>query len=114
MGTLYHNPRCSKSRQAFQLLNESEIEFTVVEYLKQPLTFDELKSLALRLQSGIRSLIRTGEEEFSQCGVSIEDLDDADVVAELIVKYPTLMQRPIHDNGNLAVIGRPPEDVLGL
>ena len=114
MGTLYHNPRCSKSRHAFQLLNESDIEFTVVEYLKQPLTFDELKSLALRLQSGVRTLIRTGEEEFSQSGVSTEDLDDVDVVAKLIVECPKLMQRPIHDNGKLAVIGRPPEDVLGL
>ena len=114
MGTLYHNPRCSKSRQAFQLLNESDIEFTVIEYLKQPLTFEELKSLALRLQSGVRTLIRTGEEEFSQSGVSTEDLDDADVVAKLIVECPKLMQRPIHDNGKLAVIGRPPEDVLGL
>ncbi|MDC0055473.1 arsenate reductase family protein [Deltaproteobacteria bacterium] len=114
MGTLYHNPRCSKSRQAFQLLNESAIEFTVVEYLKQPLTFDEVRSLALRLQSGVRTLIRTGEAEFSQSGASTEDLDNADVVAKLVVEYPILMQRPIHDNGKLAVIGRPPEDVLGL
>ena len=114
MGTLYHNPRCSKSRQAFQLLNDSDVEFTVVEYLKQPLTFEELKSLALRLQSGVRTLVRTGEAEFPQSGVSTDDLDDADVVAQLILECPKLMQRPIHDNGKLAVIGRPPEDVLGL
>ncbi|MGY8701294.1 MAG: arsenate reductase family protein [Candidatus Poseidoniales archaeon] len=114
MGRLYHNPRCSKSRQAFQLLNESGIEFTVVEYLRQPLTFEEVRSLALRLQSGVRSLVRTGEEEFSQSGVSTQDLDDANIVAKLIIEHPILMQRPIHDNGKLAVIGRPPEDVLGL
>ncbi|MFQ3787398.1 arsenate reductase (glutaredoxin) [Halomonas sp. A29] len=110
--TLYHNPRCSKSRQALALLEEHGVEVTVRRYLDEPLSEEELRDLMSRLDADGEALVRTQEAEWQE----FEDIDlqDQEEVIRAIVSYPKLMERPIADDGKRAVIGRPPEDVLAL
>ena len=111
MGTLYHNPRCSKSRQALEIVQQSGVDCNVVEYLKHPLDAEQLLSLLSRLRGEIKDIIRTNESEYKQSGFDRSSLDDLRVVCRLLEEYPRLMQRPIYDNGEDAVIGRPPESI---
>ncbi|MGR2737005.1 arsenate reductase (glutaredoxin) [Billgrantia sp. Q4P2] len=110
--TLYHNPRCSKSRQALALLEEHGVEVTVRRYLDEPLNEEELRDLMSRLDADGEALVRTQEAEWQE----FEDIDlqDQEEVIRAIVSHPKLMERPIADDGKRAVIGRPPEDVLAL
>lgn len=110
--TLYHNPRCSKSRQALALLEEHGAEVTVRRYLDDPLNEDELRDLMSRLDADGEALVRTQEGEWQE--VEDTDLQDQEQVIRAIVSHPKLMERPIADDGKRAVIGRPPEDVLAL
>jgi len=107
---LYHNPRCGKSRQALALLEGKEVE--VVEYLKYPLNVGELKSLISKI--GIRpiDLVRKGEAAFKE-NFKGKDLSDDEWIAA-IIEFPKLMERPILEKGDKAVVGRPPEDILDL
>ena len=109
--TIYHNPKCSKSRQTLELLKEKGIEPTVVEYLKEPLTKDEVSSLIKKLDVDSQLLIRKKEDLYKENKPSIET--DADI-AKAIEKFPKIMERPIVVCGSKAVIGRPPENVLAL
>ncbi|MCH4562829.1 MULTISPECIES: arsenate reductase (glutaredoxin) [Halomonas] len=109
--TLYHNPRCSKSRQALALLEERGAEVRVRRYLDEPLDEGELRELMSRLDADGEALVRTGEQEWKTLDV---DLQDQEQVIAAIVAHPRLMERPIADDGQRAMIGRPPEDVLGL
>ena len=111
MATLYHNPRCSKSRQTLAIIEASGVDFSIVEYLRNPLTTEELLVLLSRLQGNCADLVRFTDSEFAESGYSKVDLEDAAVVAELLEIHPSLMQRPIYDDGKSAVIGRPPEAV---
>ena len=111
--TLYHNPRCSKSRATLALLAERDIDFSVVEYLQQPLSIDELKALATRLDVGIRDIMRSGEAVYKELNLADPSVSDDDLLAAM-VQHPILMQRPIVVNGDKARIGRPPEDVLAI
>lgn len=111
---ILHNPRCSKSRQALALLEDRGVEPTVVRYLDEPLTRDELAALLARLDGDPAALVRTGEALFKELGVDRSTLDDAGVVADLLAEHPKLMERPVVDVGDRAVIGRPPERVLEL
>ncbi len=106
---IYHNPRCSKSRQTLQLLQDKGIEPIVVEYLKTPL--DMTKILQLRAYFSLKDFVRTSEPEFKVLGLS---LDDERAVLEAMVKAPKLMQRPIVVYQGKAAMGRPPEKVLDL
>jgi arsenate reductase len=110
--TLYHNPRCSKSRQALALLEEHGAEVKIRRYLDEPLNEDELRDLMSRLDADGERLVRTQEPEWQE----LEDtnLQDQEQVISAIVRHPKLMERPIADDGKRAVIGRPPEDVLAL
>lgn len=110
--TLYHNPRCSKSRQALALLEEHDAEVTVRRYLDEPLNEQELRDLMSRLDADGERLVRTQEPEWQQ--VEETNLADQEQVIQAIVQFPKLMERPIADDGKRAVIGRPPEDVLAL
>jgi arsenate reductase (glutaredoxin) len=110
--TLYHNPRCSKSRQALALLEEHGAELRVRRYLDDPLSEDELRDLMSRLDADGERLVRTQEKEWQQ--VEETNLEDQEQVIKAIVQHPKLMERPIADDGKRAVIGRPPEDVLAL
>ncbi len=111
--TLYHNPRCSKSREALKLLQERGVEPGIVLYLEQPPNAAQLRDLLKRLQIDARSLLRRGEEEYRELGLADESLSEQ-VLIEAMVKHPRLIERPIAVAGARAVIGRPPERVLEL
>ncbi|MDA0688226.1 MAG: arsenate reductase (glutaredoxin) [Proteobacteria bacterium] len=110
---LYHNPRCSKSRAALALLEENDINPTIVYYLEKPPTPDELRSLLDKLGLGIRDILRTGEKDYDELDLGDETLSD-EIVFDLVCKHPKLIERPIFIHGDKAIIGRPPEKVLTL
>ena len=107
---LFHNPRCSKSRVALQLCMDSGEDFTIVEYLKDGVDEITIRGLIDRLSSGLSTLVRTGEPDFD----IKTDIKDADSVVKLLISHPKFLQRPILDNGKIAIIGRPPEMILTL
>lgn len=111
--TIYHNPRCSKSRQTLDLLRQRGIEPTVVEYLKTPPDAATLRKLIKAL--GIRAidLVRKGEAEYKSLNLAAKADDDEAVIAAM-VKHPILIERPIVVKGGKARLGRPPENVLEL
>lgn len=110
--TIYHNPRCSKSRATLALLREHGIEPQIVEYLVQPLTAASLKELLDRLGLKPEQLIRKGEEVFKSkyAGKALSDAQWIDAM----IADPILIERPIVVKGARAVVGRPPENVLQL
>jgi arsenate reductase len=112
--TLFHNPRCSKSRGAKALLDESGVSYEIVEYLKAPPTRAELERLVRILDDPPAALVRTGEPAFKELGVDRSALGDPAVVVDLLVAHPALMERPVLVAGDRAVIGRPPERVQEL
>ena len=112
MAKLYHNPRCSKSRQALALLTESGNDFSQVLYLHEGISESTLLDLINRLKGEVRDLIRTGQKEFRESTFLINDLDDTEVVCQLIIQFPILLQRPLFDDGEVVYIGRPPENIL--
>ncbi|WP_237065767.1 arsenate reductase (glutaredoxin) [Microbulbifer guangxiensis] len=113
MWTIYHNPRCSKSRQTLQLLQENGIEPEVILYLETPPDTSTLADLLGKLGIGARDLLRTGEDAYRELGLKNNALSDAQLI-EAMASHPKLIQRPIVVSGNRAVLGRPPENVLEL
>jgi arsenate reductase len=111
--TLYHNPRCSKSRAALALLEENDVSPKLVPYLDQPPTPAELKALLSKLGMSLDDILRTGEPEFEELGLGDGTLSDS-IKLDLVCKHPQLIQRPIAVRGDRAIIGRPPENVLQL
>lgn len=111
--TLYHNPRCSKSRQALALLQERGIQPQIVLYLEQPPTQAQLRQLLTKLGCSARELLRKGEDIYKELGLADSSLSDAQLIAAM-VEHPKLIERPIAVLGDRAVIGRPPENVLEL
>ena len=110
---IYHNPRCSKSRQTLQLLEDKGIEPLVVEYLKTPLGRFEIKNLLKMLGMSAQEFVRKGEAEYKEQGLGDGDKTDDQIIA-VIAKFPILLERPIVVNGTKAAIGRPPENVLNI
>lgn len=110
---LYHHTRCSKSRAALDLLNERGIEPEVVYYLETPPSPAELRELLRMLGTGARGLLRTGEPEYAALGLDDPSLGDEALVTAMAT-HPKLIERPVFVHGGRAVIGRPPERVLGL
>ena len=110
---IFHNPRCSKSRQTLQLIVDAAQEIEVIEYLENPPTAEQLRSVVALLDLTARDLVREGEVVFRDLDVDLSALSD-DTVIELIVANPILMQRPIVVGNGKAIIGRPPENVLEL
>jgi len=111
--TIYHNPKCSKSRKALEIIKSKNIEPTIILYLTNKLSKNEIKNLLLRLRLSIRDILRTGENEYKNNNLKNENLSD-DTLIEFLVKFPKLLQRPIVIKKNKAVIGRPPENILKL
>ncbi|MGK8704937.1 arsenate reductase (glutaredoxin) [Metapseudomonas otitidis] len=111
--TLYHNPRCSKSRGALELLEARGLTPSVVRYLETPPSPAELKTLLARLGIGARQLLRTGEEEYQSLGLADTGLSD-DQLIDAMSQHPRLIERPILVVGDKAVVGRPPEKVLEI
>ena len=110
---IYHNPRCSKSRETLSLLQERGIEPVVVEYLKEPPTADQLRELLDLLGLEPRDLMRRHEPRYAELGLDAADISD-DALIEAMVRNPILIERPIVVSANRAVIGRPPARVLEL
>ena len=111
--TIYHNPRCTKSRQTLELLTKRGIEPKIIEYLVTPPSEAELKRLLKLLGISPRELLRTKEEEYKKAKLDRPDVSDADIIRAM-VKYPRLIERPIVVSGNKAALGRPPENVLKI
>ena len=110
---IYHNPRCSKSRQTLALIRDRGVEPEVVEYLKTPLDGEALRDLLRALGMTARDLVRSGEAPYRELGLGDPDTPEEDLVAA-IAAHPVLMQRPIVRRGGRAVVGRPPERVAEL
>lgn len=113
MATIYHNPRCSKSRQALALLEDKGIKTDVVLYLESPPDQKALRAILKKLGIAARDLLRKGEDEYKQLQLDNPALSDADLLNAMCA-HPRLIERPIVINGNRAVIGRPPEKVLEI
>ncbi|BBM02681.1 arsenate reductase (glutaredoxin) [Microbulbifer sp. GL-2] len=113
MWTIYHNPRCSKSRQTLQLLQENGVEPEVVLYLETPPSADNLKAILGKLGINARDLLRTGEEPYKQLNLKDPALSETQLI-DAMAQNPILIQRPIVVKGDKAAIGRPPENVLEL
>jgi len=111
---IYHNPRCSKSRQALALLEESGVSPEVVEYLKTPPTAAELKTLHAALGGDVRAMIRFKEDEAKAQGLKATDERPDAEWLQILADSPGLLERPIVVSGDEARIGRPPEQVLEL
>ena len=111
--TIWHNPRCGKSRQTLELLRGKGIEPTIREYLKDPPSRAEVETLIKLVGGEVKELIRDGEPEFKKLAKKKADLSAADI-ARAVAAHPILLQRPIVVAGKRAAIGRPPEAVLAL
>lgn len=112
--TIYHNPRCTKSRQTLSLLRDNGVEPDVVLYLETPPTAAEIVEIAKKLGKIPLEFTRTKEALFKELGLSKKDTrSDADW-AEILAANPKLIERPIVIAGKRAALGRPPEDVLGI
>jgi len=109
---IYHNPRCSKSRQTLALLQEQGIEIEIIEYLKNPPSVSELDHILTMLDKQPLELMRTGEEDF-KIHFNNKSLTRDERIA-FMVAYPNVIERPIVVNGDKAAIGRPPESVLTI
>lgn len=106
---IYHNPRCKKSREGLEILEESGQKFKIVEYLKTTLSFNELKSIINLLDITPIELIRKNEAIWKD-HYKGKILDDDEIIY-LMIEYPKLIERPIVINKQKAIIGRPPEDI---
>lgn len=113
MVTLYHNPRCSKSRDALGLLRDKGVEPEVILYLETPPTAKSLKALLVKLGISARALLRKGEDAYKELNLADEKLSEAALI-KAMVENPKLIERPIAINGDKAVVGRPPENVLTI
>ncbi len=113
MPALYHNPRCSKSREALALLQAQGCEPDVVLYLETPPTAKQLKALLANLGISARQLLRKTEDAYKDLNLADEKLSEAALIKAMITN-PKLIERPIFVSGDKAVIGRPPETVLSI
>jgi arsenate reductase len=111
--TIYHNPRCSKSRATLALLEENDAQADVVEYLKTPPNAWQLNDILNMLDLEPRELIRTHEAEYKDAGLDDSSLTREQLI-EAMIKHPKLIERPIVVKDGKAIIGRPPESVLDI
>jgi arsenate reductase len=110
--TIWHNPRCAKSRQTMGILEEKGIEAEVVKYLEETPSVEEITEILKKLKISARELMRTKEDEYKTLG--LKDETDEQKLIEAMAAHPKLIERPIVIKGDKAVLGRPPEKVLEL
>ena len=110
---IYHNPKCSKSRETLQILQDNNIKPEIIDYLEDPPTTQKLKEIIAMLAVSARDLVRSGESEYKDAGLDDDRLSDNDII-EAICQNPVLLQRPIVISNNRAIIGRPPGRVLEI
>lgn len=111
--TIYHNPRCSKSRATLDLLKKRGVTPVVIEYLKTPPSANELRTILKELGLKPRDLLRTKEPDYARTGLDNPRLSDAEIIT-VMTKHPILIERPIVRANGRAAIGRPPEAVLEI
>ena len=111
--TIYHNPRCSKSRETLSLLRDQGVEPEIVEYLKDPPNAQVLSDLLNQLGLEPRALMRRKEAEYAELGLDDPALS-REALIEAMVTHPRLIERPIVVKGGKAVLGRPPQAVLEI
>jgi len=109
---IYHNPRCSKSRETLQLIKDAGVEVEIVEYLNETPTEDDLKTILMKLNLKPTDIIRKGESVYKE-KFKNSNFNDNEWV-KIMVEYPKLIERPIVVKGNKAILGRPPQNVLDL
>jgi len=110
---LYHNPRCSKSRQTLALLQDNDVEPEIILYLQSPLAPIDIKELLTKLEIPPRELLRKGEEIYKTLELKDATLSDQKLISAMS-EHPILIERPIVETDTAACIGRPPENVLKL
>lgn len=110
--TIYHNPRCSKSRAALKYLQDEKIEFDLVTYLDGDLTADKLAEILSALEMSAKAVMRNGEKIYKELKLG-DEADEAKLIAAIIAN-PILLERPILVNGNKAAIARPIENIFDL
>jgi arsenate reductase len=113
--TIYHNPRCSKSRKTLELIANAGVSPQVVRYLESPPGADRIRELAVMIGVPVSDLLRRNEDEFRNAA-DLPDLDDDVSLAAWLARHPRVMQRPIviDDATGVAVVGRPPENVMEI
>ena len=109
---IYHNPRCSKSRQTLALIQENTSDFEIIKYLEDPLSFNDIKLLLTKLNVSPIKIVRTKEKIWKE-NFKSKKIDDNEII-KILAKNPKLMERPIVETNNKAIVGRPPENVLEL
>jgi arsenate reductase len=109
--TLYHNPRCSKSRGALEILRDAGVDLQVIEYLDDPPKREDLEHILSLLPGPPAELVRAGDARFAELGLDAGSTRSAEAVVELLLQHPELMQRPVAVRGARAVIARPSEEV---
>lgn len=110
---IYHNPRCSKSRQTLQILQATDHDIEIIEYLKTPPDVDELAGIVQKLDITPRALLRKTEKQYKELALDDQSLSDTRLL-EIMVAHPKLIERPIVIHGDKARIGRPPEAVEAI
>ena len=111
--TIFHNPRCSKSRNSLAILNEQGLEPEIRLYLEDPPSAEELTSILAMLDISARDLLRKGESDYKALNLADPDISEIEIIKAMI-DYPKLIERPIVIKDGKAVIGRPPEKILSL
>lgn len=109
---IYHNPRCSKSRNALSILNENSFDVTEIRYLETPPSHADLKELCQLMNMSPLEIVRTGESLFKELGLTKADNKTDDEWLHILVQNPKLIERPIVKIGDKAIMGRPPENIL--
>jgi len=112
--SMFHNPRCSKSRQTMAILEERGVDIHVIDYLNSPPNMEFLEEVLAKLNVEPLDIIRTKETLFKELGLTKKDERTREEWLEILVKHPKLIERPIVIRGGRAVIGRPPENALTL
>ena len=110
---IYHNPRCSKSRQTLEILDQHDLETEIILYLDNPPSAEEIVSILNKLELNPRDILRKGEDVYKELNLKNDKLTNKDLI-NIMIENPKLIERPIVIRGDKAVIGRPPENVLSL
>ena len=110
---IFHNSRCSKSRQALQILQDSSCDIEIFNYLETDLDVSLLKDVLKKLSPKPRDILRTSEQDYKDNNLEEDNLSDDDLI-DYMIKHPKLIERPIVIKGQMAVLGRPPENILEL
>ena len=109
MITIYHNPKCRKSREGLQYLHEKGLEYTVIEYLRNPFTREQLKDLLMKLNMRPEQIVRTQEDEYKE-KLKGKSFNDEEWIT-ILLENPKLIQRPIVVKNHKAVLGQPVEEI---